>query len=146
MEVRANRPQGAPQGGVSIGSGADSFIEYLLKDYLLDRDQTPTETQQVLTMTASKRNSSVYQQKGLELFQFIAAASRELLVDIEGVSYLSTAPRGNRYEHLLCYLPGVIAVATGAGHLNGELAAREMVLGCCATYYHPRYLTQGHVS
>lgn len=128
----------------SLGSGSDSFYEYLLKLPLMacDKDRSGHLSCEKDSTLQSMRNLYEKVVRGALRSKHIMRGSEAS----EGAHHPLVYPveNGNRFHHLLCFLPGLVAL--GAANLdvqdeaNGDESrsamglAKEMFSGCQYLY------------
>lgn len=125
------------QGDFGLGGGSDSYYEYLIKSAVLLQ---PLKDEVDLEMV--KSYSMVFEQS------FLSKRSSGLRVDEDSNGeIIYPVEHGVRYNHLLCFLPGMIAL--GETYYNSQLdyvedgrveddyalfLAKNMTNGCWKTY------------
>jgi mannosyl-oligosaccharide alpha-1,2-mannosidase len=125
--------------GGSLGSGSDSFYEYLLKIPLLNS----CYYDEGLEMFVDSCTDS--DKKHLELYETMVKSAllpyhtkRGSIDDVGGSQFVFPVERRNRYDHLLCFLPGLLALGAstrgGASKQTDMSLAEDLVKGCAALY------------
>ena len=123
---------GSPMLGSSrtLGSGSDSFYEYLLKVTLLKDQDDPL------------RND--YMDLYVNVVDEALFSNRRLVIQAHGHEYPTEGH--DRYHHLLCFVPGMLALGESQGIVRGSAhthknensavleLARNLANGCYETY------------
>lgn len=120
---------GAPVNrGGRLGSGADSFYEYLIKQPVLHGCTDGGEQH-----SGSCRKTD---QDMLAFYKTVVSKAirpRHVLSTSTNVSY--PVDNGNEFHHLLCFVPGMLALgAVELGQTNDLDLAEELVEGCHQAY------------
>ncbi|KAL3905060.1 MAG: hypothetical protein SGILL_009829, partial [Bacillariaceae sp.] len=125
------------EGGSLLGSGSDSFFEYLLKIPLLDRCHYDRgmEMYSDQCTVSDKAHLEMYQKMVKESLH-PAYSNRWQIGDGEQLKIPNEF--GSRYDHLLCFLPGMLALGahTQQPALKEEdmLLAHDLLRGCEEMY------------
>ncbi|KAG7347013.1 glycosyl hydrolase family 47 protein [Nitzschia inconspicua] len=123
----------------SLGSGSDSFYEYLIKVPIFDGcyyDEGMEMYSDECTLVGKDH---------LELYQKMLRDSlrsdhvkRQSISGPGGTEFVFPTEFGTRYDHLLCFLPGLLALAAhtqGGNNKDDDMAlARDLLDGCHQLY------------
>eukprot|EP00550_Attheya_septentrionalis_P000787 CAMPEP_0198289810 /NCGR_PEP_ID=MMETSP1449-20131203/7879_1 /TAXON_ID=420275 /ORGANISM="Attheya septentrionalis, Strain CCMP2084" /LENGTH=458 /DNA_ID=CAMNT_0043988203 /DNA_START=261 /DNA_END=1635 /DNA_ORIENTATION=+ len=118
-----------------LGSGSDSFVEYLLKVPLLSCE---TDNDDLLTLTCGQEHPVLQDMLALH-DKIVRGPLYSKHVVRKGSDASITYPTDNsRYHQLLCFLPGLVALGVSANKdVNGEdefALAEALVQGCHDMY------------
>jgi mannosyl-oligosaccharide alpha-1,2-mannosidase len=125
--------------GSLLGSGSDSFFEYLIKVPLLDRCHYDRG------MEMYSDRCTVNDKDHLEMYQKMVKESlhpaytkKWHVGGQDGEQLKIPYEYGSRYDHLLCFLPGMLALGahTQDGHSKEQdmTLARDLLKGCGEVY------------
>jgi mannosyl-oligosaccharide alpha-1,2-mannosidase len=125
--------------GGSLGSGSDSFYEYLLKIPLLESCYYD------VGMEMFADSCTVSGKKHLEQYEKTVKEAlgpyhtrRGSISDLSDSEFVFPIEHRNRYDHLLCFLPGLLAlgasVENGSSKQNDMSLAHNLMEGCAALY------------
>lgn len=120
----------------NLGSAADSFYEYLLKVPLLNGCKLQEDNGGAKTRECSETDSemlSLYRRMVQQSLRTDHVARRRF----EGMDVVSLpVDNGNSYHHLLCFLPGLLAIGASEKitHNADMVLAKDLLAGCSATY------------
>ncbi|KAL7537836.1 hypothetical protein ACHAWF_007668, partial [Thalassiosira exigua] len=133
--------------GGGLGSGSDSFAEYLLKVPLFacgrgDGDGKETSAAKEPFCGGSDRPAA---RKMMELYRTavddaLRSKDGRHLARVDGEPGTAYPIEGGRYHQLLCFLPGLVALRTTvpgvseAERKEGIALAEEMLQGCASMY------------
>ncbi|KAF0693875.1 Aste57867_15217 [Aphanomyces stellatus] len=110
-----------PRGRISIGASADSYYEYLLKQWLLSGKRDTKYRQRYMTAVDGMRR---------KLITYTAKSHWTVLGELEMSGHLHP-----KMDHLVCFVPGMLAL----GYINGMPSwhldlAKELLHTCYQMY------------
>ena len=125
--------------GGSLGSGSDSFYEYLLKIPLLDNCYYDVGMEMFVdSCTVSDKNHLEQYEKTVKEALGPYHTRQESISDLAGSQFVFPIEHRNRYDHLLCFLPGLLALGAstqdGSSKQNDIVLAQNLMEGCAALY------------
>jgi mannosyl-oligosaccharide alpha-1,2-mannosidase len=121
-------PDGAADGSAGLGSGGDSYYEYLLKEHLLEPSATPELAEMYGWMARLfVSNTSAAQTADNSLVSnVVRRVGRSKRVVLSG----------STFEHLSCFVPGLLALGAISlpAHKSDLALASELLESCVDSY------------